>query len=212
MNEYTKVEPNPKFGVLVSDARVAKAAKALEANGIKTIVVDTGAEARRLVLELIPAGAEVLGALSETVTAIGAAQIIDESGRYDAIRPKAAKLDRKTQGREIKKLRASPEYSVGSVHAVTEDGQLVIGSGSGSQLGPAAYSAEKVIFVAGTQKIVKNLAEGLKRLEEYSLPLENERMVKVYGFPSILAKVLIIKREPGAERMTMILVKEKLGF
>jgi L-lactate utilization protein LutC len=212
MTAVTKIEPNPKFGVLASDKRVAKAAKALEANGFKVVVVDKGEDAARLVLAAIPEGAEVLVALSETLNQIGVTKAIDESGRYDAIRPKAAKLDRKTQAREIRKLRGSPDYIVGSVHAITEGGELVIASGSGSQIGPEAYSARRVILVAGTQKIVRNVAEALRRIEDYSLPLENERMVKVYGYPSLLAKILLIKREPNAERITIVLVKEKLGF
>jgi hypothetical protein len=52
-------------------------------------------------------------------------------------------MDRKTQGREIRKLGAAPDVMLGSVSAVTEDGKLVTASFGGSQLGPYAAAAGK---------------------------------------------------------------------
>ena len=158
------------------------------------------------------ASAEVFTSLSETLAETGLAAEINDSGRYDAIRPKLARLDRTTQRREMKKLAAAPDFVVGSVAAITEDGEIMVASGSGSQLGHYSYEAGKVILVAGTQKIVRDAAEGLRRIEEYSLPLENERMVKAFGYPSSLAKILTIRRDFPAGRTTLILVREKLGF
>ncbi len=53
-------------------------------------------------------------------------------------------MDRATQAREIRKLGGAPDYTAGSVHAVTEDGQVLIASNTGSQLGPYASGAGKV--------------------------------------------------------------------
>ena len=91
---------------------------------------------------------------------------------YDAIRPQLFKMDRQTRRREMRKLASAPDYVVGSVHAVTEDGVLVVASFSGSQLGPYASGAGHVIIVAGTKKIVPDLETGLRRIREYSYPLE----------------------------------------
>ena len=101
---------------------------------------------------------------------------------------------------------------VGSVHAVTEDGKIVIASNSGSQLAPYAFSAAKVIWIVGTQKIVKNLDEAMKRIEEYTLKLEDERLMNVYGMHSSIRKVLTINSEIMPGRITLIFVKEVLGF
>jgi hypothetical protein len=111
----------------------------------------------------------------------------------------------------MRKLGAAPDYIVGSAHAITDDGEVVVGSGSGSQLGAYAYAGGNVILVVGHQKLVGDLEEGLRRVREYSLPREFVRMQGV-GYPgSMLAKTLIIHREPGG-RITVILVPETLGF
>jgi acyl-CoA hydrolase len=211
MTAMPTVEPNLTFAKLASDERIARTLAALGPRGFSAEVVENGVAARARVLELLPLGAEVFTSLSETLAEIGLAADINESGRYKAIRPKLAKLDRTTQRREMKKLAATPDFVVGSVAAITEDGQIMVASGSGSQIGHYTYEADKVILVAGVQKIVRDAAEGLRRIEEYSLPLENERMRKAYGYPSSLAKILTIRRDT-AGRTTLILVKEKLGF
>jgi hypothetical protein len=142
---------------------------------------------------------------------LGLTAEIDESGRYEAIRPRLNELDRVTQARDRRKLGAAPDYIIGSAHAVTDTGDIIVGSGSGSQLGAYAYAAGQVILVVGHQKLVRDLDEGLRRLREYSLPREFARMQSV-GFPgTLLAKTLIIHQErPG--RITVILVPEQLGF
>lgn len=104
------------------------------------------------------------------------------------------------------------EYDVGSVNAVTEDGKLVVASATGSQLAPIAAGAANVILVVGTQKIVKNLDEAFRRIEEHSLPLESEQLKKLYGVPSSINKILIISKEAIPNRIKLIFVKEKLGF
>jgi len=212
MTAMPTIEPNLAFAELASDERIARTVAGLGPRGVTAEVVENGAAARARVLELLPLGAEVFTSLSETLAETGLAAEINDSGRYDAIRPKLARLDRTTQRREMKKLAAAPDFVVGSVAAITEDGQLMVASGSGSQLGHYSYEAGKVILVAGTQKIVRDAAEGLRRIEEYSLPLENERMRKAFGYPSSLAKILTIRRDFPAGRTTLILVKEKLGF
>jgi acyl-CoA hydrolase len=185
--------------------------QALRARGFQAQIADSGEHAKELVLAALPEGAEVHTALSETLSELGITAEIEESGRYDSVRQKLKALDRETQGREMRKLGAAPDYEVGSVHAVTDDGRLVVGSGSGSQLGAYAYAAGKVILVVGHQKLVRDVEEGLRRVREYSLPREFARMQTV-GYPgSLLAKILLIENEPSG-RITVILVPEKLGF
>ena len=206
-----KLVPNREFAKLASDAQIERVAKVLEANGMKTLIAENGEEAKRMVLELVPPGAEVYANQSKTLEKIGLTAEFDKSGRYNAVRPKVLSLDRRTQAGEIRKLRSSPEYIVGSVHAITEAGQVLTASGGGSQLAPYAYGAAKVIWVVGTQKIVRDLDEGFRRIEEYSYPLEDARMFAAYNAHSSVNKTLIVHREaPG--RITIVLVKEELGF
>ena len=192
---------------------IEKTIQSLKANGIEAMVVDTGDAAKQKVLELIPEGSEVMTNTSVTADTIGLTSSINESGKYDAVKPKLYALDPKTQKREQKKLGAAPEYAVGSVHAVTEDGRIMIASNTGSQLPGYAYGSDHVIFVVGAQKIVKNLDDGFVRIREYTLPLESERARAAYGVEgSNISKMLILNKEVTPGRITLIFIKEVLGF
>jgi hypothetical protein len=201
-----------EFAVAVSDEQIAKTSQALEANGIKVLVAENGEEAKRLFFELVPDGAEVFLGASVTLEKLGIKEVIDQSGRFDAIRPKMFAMNRETQGREIRKLGGAPDYAAGSVHAVTEDGHVLIASNTGSQLGAYASSAGKVIWVVGAQKLVKDLNEGLRRVNEYVLPLEEIHMQELYKVSTAVSKLLIVNRELRPDRITMIIVKEEIGF
>ena len=100
---------------------------------------------------------------------------------------------------------------VGSVHAVTEDGKVVAASASGSQLGPYAGSAGKVIWVVGSQKVVPDIDTAMRRVQFYAYPKEDIRAREKYGMPSALLKILTINGDfPG--RSTVVLVREPIGF
>jgi len=201
-----------KFSILASDAQIERTMKALEANNIHAIVAENGADARKKLFEIIPAHAEVFTSSSVTLSALGIPDEIDKSTRYNSVRVKMAVMDRKTQNREMQKLGATPEFMIGSVHAVTETGRIIVASKTGSQLAGYAAGAVHVLWVVGTQKIVPTLEIGLKRVEEYTLPLETARAQKAFGVGSSIDKLLIVNKEFMPGRSTMILVKENLGF
>ena len=204
--------PTSKYARLASDAQIKRTVEALAANGMIAIVVETGADARKKVAELLPAGAEAFISSSVTLDQLGITEDVDKSGRYDSVRVKLSKLDYQTQQREMVKLGASPEYVLGSVQALTESGVAMIASATGSQLGPYGAGASKVIWVVGSQKIVSNNEEGLKRINEYVLPLEDERAFKAYKAHSVVGKLLVVNREITPGRITVIIVKENIGF
>ena len=206
------VAPNRDFEKLASDERIERTRKALEGNGIQTMLAKSGEEAKRMFFELVPDGSEVFLGSSVTLEQLGIKDIIDKSGRFDSLRPKIFALDRATQGREIRKLGGAPDYAAGSVHAVTESGQVLIASKTGSQLGSYASSAGKVIWVVGAQKLVKDLDEAFRRLYEYSVPREEVHMQQLYHTGTAPNKILIVNGEIRPGRITMIIVKEDLGF
>ena len=198
---------------IAEDGAIEAAVKALNANGFSTIVVENGSAAKAKALVLIPKGAEVFTATSATADAIGLTKEINESGSYDSVRNKMHKLDRNTQKKEMAMLAGAPTWVVGSVHALTEDGTAMIASASGSQLPAYSFGAQHVLWIVGAQKIVKNTEEGMKRIYEYTLPLESERAKKAYGVPgSFVCKLLTMNKEIVPERITVIIVKEVLGF
>jgi hypothetical protein len=204
--------PNMEFARLATGEQIKRTAEALEANNIHTIIADNGIEAKRVFFELVPEGAEVFLGASVTLEQLGIREDVDKSGKYDALRPKMFAMDRATQGREIRKLGSAPDYAAGSVHAVTEDGHVLIASNTGSQLGPYATGAGKVIWVVGSQKIVKDMDEGMRRIQEYCYPREELHMQQLYKMNTAVSKVLIVNREFRSGRTTMIIVKEVLGY
>ena len=201
-----------RFGTVADDARVTQTAAALEANGIRVLRAADAAEAKRIVLGLISDGSQVHHGASQSLEVSGILDEIERSPRYDPVGPRIRSLDRTTQADEIRRLSAAPEVMLGSVHAVTETGSLLAASMGGSQLGPYASGAGRVILVVGTQKIVSDLEEGLRRINDYAFPLEDARAQAAYGIHSAVNKVLIINREIVPGRITVVLVDEVLGF
>jgi hypothetical protein len=122
-------------------------------------------------------------------------------------------MDRKTQNREMQRLGSAPEWAVGSVHAVTRDGHILIASRSGSQIPGYSYGADHVIWVVGVQKIVENIDQGIKRIYEHSLPLESERVKRAYGMEkSEVSKIFIFNKEIKENRSTVIFIDKVIGY
>jgi LUD domain len=206
--------PIDHFGERASDETIDRTAAAMRAKGYTVHVVETGAEAKDLVLSLLPEGAEVGQGASTTLEVIGVTHEIEESGRYDAVRKHTRSMDRSTpEGlRAMRKLGVGPDWYVNSAHAVTFDGTIVDVSNTGSQLAPLAFGAGEVIFVVGSQKLVPDLETAMRRIETHTLPLESQRMQGLYGTDSEIKKVLIIHKEFRPGRFTVVIVKEPVGF
>jgi hypothetical protein len=204
--------PNLTFTIPATAERIDRTAAALQANGFNVILVKDGVEATATALSLIPDGVSVFDGSSVTLEKIGLSNEIATSTRFNAVRPKLLELYAAGDRDGMRLIGAAPDYMVGSIHAITETGEVVVGSGSGSQLGPYAYSAAKVIWVVGHQKLVGTLDEGLQRVREYTYPKESERLQSLYGMQAMLNKILIVNKEHVPDRVTVILVREELGF
>jgi len=184
----------------------------LKPRQINAFFVETGKAAKDKVLELIPAGARVLAGSSQTLKTIGLADEIDDSGKYVSVRKEYMGFDREKDAAKIRISRSTPDYIVGSIQAITKQGEAIIASNTGSQIAAYASGAGKVIWVVGAQKIVENLDSGFKRINEYVLPLESERLKKLYGVQSNVSQLLIFSKAVDPTRITLIFVGESLGF
>jgi hypothetical protein len=204
-------ERAPDFDAPASESQIQKVMVAVRANNIDARVVDTADQARRLVLELIPQGAELYSGKSKTLQDIGVVKELFESGRYDSVRERYTRMDRQTQGREIRKLMAAPDYMLGSVQAITEGGDLVVASASASQLGAYAQGGGRLILVVGSQKIVPDLDAALRRIDEHVFPYEDATVRQRLNMSTFIGKVLIIRREWVDGRITVIFVREPVG-
>jgi LUD domain len=189
-----------------------RAAAALRSHGFTVEVLDDAAAARARIRDLIPEGASVFTGASETLRLSGIEDDINTSGRYQAIRPRVRAMDRATAADEIRRLYAVPDVVVGSVAAVTETGSLVVASASGSQLPSYAGGAARRIWIIGAQKVVPDLATGLRRVEEHCLPLETARAQVAYGQPSAINHLLILNAEPYPGRSTVLLLRQAIGY
>jgi hypothetical protein len=199
------------FSKAASEETIQRVAAKLRERNIEVVVVDDGDAARQVVLARLAEGTEVHAGKSKTLEDAGIFQALHEPGRHDFLRDRYMKMDRKTQGREIRKLIAAPDVMLGSVNALTEDGVLVATSATGSQLSPYAGSGGKVILVVGSQKIVPDLDTALKRIREHAFAWEDARVRERLGVDTIVGKILIIEREWIADRMTVVLVRQPIG-
>ncbi|MGA8521482.1 MAG: LUD domain-containing protein [Candidatus Dormiibacterota bacterium] len=200
-----------RYTTAASEQALQCVAKALGERNMTPLVVDTPADARSAVLEMIPDGAEVHSGKSKTLEDAGLFSDFQDSGRYDFVRTRMFAMDRATQGREIRKLIAAPDYMVNSAQAITEDGVIAVASASASQIGPLASGAGRVIYVIGSQKIVPDVATAYARILDHVLPYEDARLFEAMGVHSFLARVLLVEREWQADRTTVVLVREPVG-
>jgi acyl-CoA hydrolase len=200
-----------RFTTLPDDHTLASTVTSLEEHGFSVDVVEDLDAAREAVLARIPNGSSVMTNTSETLQQTGIADTINESGRYDSARTKMFALDFATQAQEMKAIGGQPDYALGSVHAITRDGTLVIASASGSQLASYAWGAANVIFVVGVQKLVPDLEAARERIYQHSLKLEDARAIAAYGQHSAVGKILEIHQELP-DRIHIVLIRQNVGF
>ena len=201
-----------RFNEPASPEVLQRVAVKLRERNVEAVVVSNGTQARDAVLQRLPAGAEVHAGKSKTLQDIGVTPLLAAEGTYNYLRNVYLKMDRKTQMREIRKLVAAPDFMLGSVSAVTQDGILVAASATASQLGPYATGGGKVILVVGSQKIVTDLDAALRRIREYILPWEDAQVRSTVPSGSFVGKILMIEREWIAGRIEVILVQEPIGI
>ena len=201
-----------RFTSLPDEHALAATVVALEEHGFSVEVVDDLDVARQAVLARIPEGSSVMTNTSVTLAETGIADAInDGGGRWESARNTMFALDFATQAQEMKAIGGQPDYALGSVHAVTRDGTLVIASASGSQLASYAWGAANVIFAVGAQKLVPTLEAAHQRIYQHSLPLEDARAQAAYGQHSQVGKILEIHQElPG--RIHLVLIRQVVGF
>lgn len=204
--------PNLEFAATADRATLERTADALRAKGYDVHVAADLATAKDIVIGLVPEGAEVGIGATKTIEDLGVKAEIEESGRYDALRPRLWAMDRATQMREIRKLGSAPDVFLNSANALTEDGTLVFGSFSGSQLGPIASGAGRVILAIGANKLVPDLATGLRRVHEYCFPLVDAAMRASYGMASAVNKILILDGDMAPARISVVLIAESVGW
>ena len=186
-------------------------AERLRQRNFEVVIVDDGEKAKAEVFERIPEGASVNSGKSKTLEDIGVFSELMENERYEFIRRRTMKMDRNTQRDEIRRLWAAPDVMVNSAQAITEAGQIVFTSASGSQIGPIASGAGRLILVIGAQKMVMDLDAAFRRIQEVVFPYEDARLREQMRVGTIVSRTLILERDFMPGRTTVILVREPVG-
>lgn len=185
---------------------------ALAARNVDAILVESREAALAKLKELVPEGCEVFVSTSETLDTIGYTEYMDGNDRYINLHDQMLAQPDAASQREFRRTTTTADYFVGSVQAIAETGEIVVASGSGSQIGAFAYGARRVVMVAGTQKICPTLAEAEARTRGYTLELHDRWLEGRGSGPAPIGKFLVMEHEPVVGRITMILIPESLGW
>ena len=204
-----------KYNDLASKNSVGRTVKALKAKGYEVMIAKNGNAALEKIKEIVPDGTTVMNGSSVTLEQIGYVDYL-ASGKHHWI-DLHAKIKAEPDKAKREKLRRESvlsDYYLGSIHALSETGEFVIASNTGSQLPHVVFTSPNLIFVVSTKKIVPSLEEGLKRVEKYVFPLENKHMQELYNQDTNLNKILIFRGEAAmiGRKISFILIGENLGF
>lgn len=195
----------------------------LEKNGFTPHRCLTGRDARALVLDLIRPGEDVGVGGSETIRELGLIEALRLRGHtvHDHWEPGLTP----EQIRRVKDRHLTCAAFLTSTNAITMDGTLVNTDNTGNRVAAMAYGPRHVIVVAGANKIVENVREGIDRIRREAAPQNTRRRgdrtpcaaTGVCGdcnSPDRLCRIttIIEKKTGGVGEFSVILVDEPLGF
>lgn len=204
-----------QYKLLAEKESLEKTVAALVGHNYNVMVVKNGKDALAKIKEIIPKGSSVMNGSSTTLEQIGYIDYL-KSNEHKWNNLHAAIVSEVDPAQQVflRKHAVLSDYYLGSVHALTQTGEFIVASNSGSQLPHVVYTSKNLIFVVSTKKIVTNLSEAMQRLEKHVVPLEDKRLREVYGVGTTLNKILIFKGESplSIRKITFILVEEDLGF
>ncbi len=203
------------YTTLASKEVIEKTVASLTTNHFMPEVMATKEAALAHIKEIIPKGASVMNGASLTLQQIGFIDYLkDGSHGWNNLHAAIlAETDAAKQS-DLRKMGVISDFYLGSVHALSQTGELVIASNTGSQLPHLAYTSPNLILVISTEKITPTLTDAIKRLEEHVIPLENTRIQALYKIDTTYAKTLILHKENPSlgRKVHVLLVEEKLGF
>lgn len=204
---------------------VDRTLEALRRNGFEAFYVPDREEAASWILELVPGDALVGLGGSVTLREMGIPEILKETGHRVADHWEAR--DRGALAGEILEVRRqqlNSDVFITSTNALTETGELVNIDGGGQRVAAMIFGPRKVVVVAGVNKIVRDLDEGLNRARNIAAPMNARRLDRKTPCAKtgacsdcdseerICNVTTIIHRRPRNTDITVIIVGEKLGY
>jgi len=207
------------------ELRVEKTLEGLRRNGFDSIYAPDMEAAVLTVLELIP---------EDALVGIGGSVTLRELGLLEALEDRGNRLANHWQARErgasaeeimeVRRQHINSDIFITSTNAVTEAGELINVDGGGQRVAAMIFGPRKVVVVAGVNKIVGDIDEGLDRVRNVAAPMNAKRLNR--GTPCAVTGVCsdcnsedricnvtsIIHRRPRDTDITIILVGEALGY
>ncbi|SHE86594.1 lactate utilization protein [Clostridium fallax] len=206
----------------VNDKKIERTIKALENNNINGFYVKDNIELIDKIKELVEEGA--------TVTCGGSVTLF-ETGVIDHLRTSRYKfLDRYKENLtqdEVKKIYRgafSADAYFTSSNAITEDGEIYNVDGNGNRVAAMLYGPDKVIIIAGINKIVPDLNCAIERNRRIAAPANAKRLNKntpcaKLGYcmecsseDRICLEYTLIKRQKIKGRINVIFLDKELGY
>ncbi len=203
------------YDTVATEANIKTTIDNLSKRNIEAVTVNTKSEALSMIKELVPAGASVMNGSSTSLIEIGFVDYLkSDDHRWVNMHEPIIKESDPSKQAAFRQAATHSDFYLGSAQALTESGELLIASNTGSQLPNIVFASKNLILVLGAQKIVKSLDEAISRLKEHVVPLEDKRSMVVYGAPTAINQMLIFQgNNPYMGRnVKVIIVKEALGY
>ena len=204
-----------------AEKRIKETLRAINKNNMEGVYAGDRREALNEILKRIPPNATVTHGGSYTLQEIGITDIL-RNGEYRYLRREVPANEREDRDVQIKGF--SSDVYLTSVNAITTAGELIALDGIGNRVSSLFFGPRKVVVVAGKNKIVNSLDDGIRRLKEYAAPLHAKRRgwdlpctktgtcVECRDPKRICNKLAVLQYERDRERTTVILVGEDLGI
>lgn len=156
--------------------RAMAAMKALEANNMNAYYAETAEDAKNIVKSIMKSGDVVTHGGSVTLAECGITDLL-KSGEYTYLDRSAAGLSNEDIEQIYRKTFSADVYLT-STNAITENGELYNVDGNSNRVAPMLFGPQKVIVVAGYNKIVNTLDDAVKRVKEIAAPANCIRLKK----------------------------------
>ena len=207
-----RVDPK-RWNRIPDDVVLNRTVEAIRQRSINVIVALDGNEALQTIKTLIPSGSTVMSGSSTTLIEIGFEDYVAEGDSgWKSLREAIVLENDDVRRNELRRKSVTADYFLSSANAVAMTGQIVACDASGSRVGAWPFAARRLILVIGANKIVPTLQDALDRIQQYAFPLEDARARRAYGTPSMIGKCVILAGERNSDRVTVILVREALGY
>ncbi len=206
------------------EQRTRRTVDALKNNGFEALYAPSKEEALEKILQLIPQGSKVSIGGSVTIRELGVIEALNKRG--DQVADQWGRKYSPEEDLAIRKQQLVSDVFLSSSNAITQDGKLINIDGAGNRVAAMIFGPKKVIVVAGINKIVKDVQEGIERVRNVATPMNVKRVggrtpclltgecdLEECRPPNRHCHVItIIEKRPMKTETVVVIVGEDLGF